>query len=72
MLRTTLLRTTNPPKADKLNLCLLVRRVFAAFTAKLAKGNLALHQLFILAGVVVAALTDRTAKFYLVFVSFRI
>lgn len=46
-----------------------MRRVLAALTAELGKRNFPLHQLLILAGVVVAALTGAAAELYLVFVA---
>lgn len=43
--------------------------VLTALAAKLGERNFPLHQLLILAGVIVAALTGATAELYLVFVS---
>ena len=52
-----------------LDFSLFVSRVLTALTAELGERNFPLHQLFILAGVVVTALAGATAKLYLVFVA---
>jgi hypothetical protein len=43
--------------------------MLTALTAELGERNFPLHQLLVLAGVVVAALTGATAELYLVFVA---
>jgi hypothetical protein len=64
--------TQNPPFGGfccVLDFGLFVGSVLAALTAELRKRNFPLHQLLILAGVVVAALTDAAAELYLVLVA---
>lgn len=46
-----------------------MRRVLTTLTAELGKRNFPLHQLLVLASVVVAALAGAAAKLYLVLVA---